>query len=67
MQDLPLLLLATNRLDDSMDMAIRVGYLKDSSLVATRLTSTRWIICAALAYLEQRGAPSHPGELARHT
>ena len=57
----------TNLLDDGMDVAIHVGHLKDSSLVATRFTSTRWIICAAPAYLEQHGAPSHPDELAQHT
>ena len=33
-----------NLLDDGMDVAIHVGHLKDSSLVATRFTSTRWII-----------------------
>jgi DNA-binding transcriptional LysR family regulator len=54
-------------LDEGTDVTIHVGHLKDSSLVATRFTSTRWIICASPAYLAEHGAPSHPGELARHT
>jgi len=57
----------TNLLDDGMDVAIHVGHLKDSSLVATRFTSTRWIICAAPAYLAQHGTPLHPDQLAHHT
>lgn len=57
----------THLLDDGMDVAIHVGHLKDSSLVATRFTSTRWIICAAPAYLEKHGAPSHPDDLVHHT
>ncbi len=54
-------------LDDGMDVAIHVGRLQDSSLVASRVSSTRWIICAAPAYLAEHGAPQHPDELARHT
>lgn len=54
-------------LDDGMDVAIHVGRLQDSSLVATRVASTRWIICAAPAYLAEHGAPRHPDDLVRHT
>lgn len=53
-------------LDDGTDVAIHVGHLKDSSLVATRFTSTRWIICASPAYLAEHGAPVHPDELVDH-
>lgn len=55
-----------NLMDDGMDVAIHVGRLDDSSLVASRFTSTRWIICAAPSYLAAYGAPAHPQELARH-
>ena len=55
-----------NVLDDGMDVAIQVGHLQDSSLVARRFSSTRWVICAAPAYIAAHGAPAHPGELARH-
>jgi DNA-binding transcriptional LysR family regulator len=50
-----------------MDVAIQVGQLKDSSLVARRFASTRWIICAAPAYLAEHGKPESPDELPRHT
>ena len=53
-------------LDEGTDVTIHVGHLSDSSLVATRFTSTRWIICASPHYLAQHGAPSHPNELAQH-
>jgi DNA-binding transcriptional LysR family regulator len=53
-------------LDDGMDVAIQVGQLKDSSLVARRFASTRWIICAAPAYLAAHGTPETPDDLERH-
>lgn len=56
-----------NLLDDGMDVAIHVGKLHDSSLVARRFSSTRWIICAAPNYIASHGAPSHPDELGQHT
>jgi DNA-binding transcriptional LysR family regulator len=55
-----------NPLDDGMDVAIHVGQLRDSSLVARRFSSTRWIICAAPAYIARHGEPGHPTELGRH-
>lgn len=55
-----------NMLADGMDVAIAVGHLPDSSLVATRFSSTRWIICASPSYLAEHGAPEHPDELAHH-
>ncbi len=54
-------------LDDGMDVAIQVGQLKDSSLVARRFASTRWIICASPAYLAAQGAPASPDDLAAHS
>lgn len=53
-------------LDEGTDVAIHVGHLNDSSLVATRFTSTRWIICAAPAYLAEHGTPKHPNDLVHH-
>lgn len=57
----------THLLDDGMDVAIHVGALKDSSLIAMPFASTRWIICAAPSYLALHGSPLHPNELANHT
>lgn len=56
-----------NLLEGGIDVAIHVGHLEDSALVARRLTSTRWIICASPDYLRDRGTPQTPDELARHT
>jgi LysR family transcriptional regulator for bpeEF and oprC len=48
------------------DCAIRIRELPDSSLVARRLGTVRWITCAAPAYLERAGEPHTLGDLARH-
>jgi DNA-binding transcriptional LysR family regulator len=55
-----------NLLDGGMDVAIHVGQLADSALVAHRFARTRWIICAAPAYLAAAGSPVGPADLARH-
>lgn len=55
-----------NLLDGGMDVAIHVGRLPDSSLVAHRFARTRWIICASPAYLAEHGTPQGPDDLAQH-
>lgn len=52
--------------DEAVDVAIRVGALPDSALVARRLVPNRRIVCASPGYLARHGAPSRPQELARH-
>jgi DNA-binding transcriptional LysR family regulator len=52
--------------DGQYDMAIRMGELSDSSLVARTITVNRHLVCASPAYLERHGTPAHPGELAQH-
>lgn len=49
-----------------IDVAVRIGELPDSGLVATRLGQVRQVVCASPAYLAQRGAPGTPAELAGH-
>jgi DNA-binding transcriptional LysR family regulator len=49
-----------------MDLAIRIGDLADSSLVARRIAHNRRILCAAPAYLARAGMPRSPADLAKH-
>jgi DNA-binding transcriptional LysR family regulator len=51
---------------DGFDLAIRVGKLGDSSLVARRLGPDRQVICAAPAYIAKHGAPQSPADLKNH-
>jgi DNA-binding transcriptional LysR family regulator len=53
-------------IDEGFDLALRIGRLPDSTLVARRLGSSRMVTCAAPAYLEAHGVPAHPSELAAH-
>lgn len=60
----------TNRtldlVQEGFDLAIRLGRLGDSSLIATRLAPRAMYLCAAPAYLERYGRPHTLSELARH-
>ncbi|RPE77305.1 LysR family transcriptional regulator [Vulcaniibacterium tengchongense] len=49
-----------------VDLAVRIGALDDSSLVARKLAVNRRVICAAPDYLRRRGVPRTPQELAEH-
>lgn len=54
-------------LEDQVDVALRIGPLPDSGLIATRLGSVRHVICASPDYLAANGVPTMPDELARHS
>ena len=54
-------------LDDQVDVALRIGVLPDSSLIATRLGSIRRLVCASPGYLATNGVPTTPDDLARHS
>ena len=49
-----------------IDVAFRVGELKDSGLIARRIGTAHRATLASPAYLERHGEPRHPDELARH-
>lgn len=53
-------------LDEGMDVAVRIGHLRDSSLVAMPLGTTKRVICASPDYLQRAGTPDRPADLARH-
>jgi len=50
---------------NGIDVAIRIGRLPDSQLVARRLAPCRMTLCAAPAFLEREGVPNAPEELRR--
>ena len=51
---------------ESVDVAVRLGALQDSSLRVRRLGDNRRVVCASPAYLERRTAPVEPADLADH-
>jgi DNA-binding transcriptional LysR family regulator len=55
-----------NLVEEGFDLAIRIGVLQDSRLLVRKLAPSRIILCAAPAYLEDRGVPRKPEDLAQH-
>jgi DNA-binding transcriptional LysR family regulator len=55
-----------NLQEDDVDLAVRIGELPDSSLVATRVGSIRRVVCGSPAYFAERGMPKSPGDLGAH-
>lgn len=51
---------------ESFDVAVRIGTLTDSRLVARRLAPSRRLLCASPAYLQAHGTPVRPADLAQH-
>jgi DNA-binding transcriptional LysR family regulator len=56
----------TNLLEEQVDVAIRIGELPDSSLIATRVGSIHRVVCGSPAYFAARGIPKRPAELDAH-
>jgi DNA-binding transcriptional LysR family regulator len=52
--------------EEGFDLAIRVGKLPDSSLIARQLASVPVVVCGAPAYLESHGIPRTPDDLTEH-
>jgi DNA-binding transcriptional LysR family regulator len=55
-----------NLQEDDVNLAVRIGELPDSSLVATRVGSIRHVICGSPTYFAARGTPKSPAELSAH-
>jgi DNA-binding transcriptional LysR family regulator len=56
-----------NLAEEHVDIALRIGELPDSSLIAKRLGFTRRVVCGSPAYFAARGTPETPDELSRHS
>lgn len=57
---------AVSLVEEGYDLAVRVGMPDDSSLIGRRLSDMRVAVCASPAYLDRRGRPETPADLARH-
>lgn len=53
-------------LEGSFDLALRNSILDDSALKARKLADVEDVFCASPEYLQRRGTPRHPSELANH-
>jgi DNA-binding transcriptional LysR family regulator len=53
-------------IEDNFDVALRIGHLSDSSLIARRLFDVRAVVCASPHYISTYGAPETPDDLRDH-
>lgn len=52
--------------ESGIDLAIRMGHLEDSNMIARKLMTSNSIVCATPQYLKQFGVPQRPDELVHH-
>lgn len=52
--------------EEGFDVALRIGHLKSSSLIAKRIAPVRLVMCASPAYLARHGTPRRPEDLRAH-
>ncbi|MDX5152250.1 MAG: LysR substrate-binding domain-containing protein [Acidiferrobacterales bacterium] len=52
--------------DTATDLAIRIAEMPDSSMIARRIATCRYVICGAPAYFERHGLPQTPEDLRHH-
>jgi DNA-binding transcriptional LysR family regulator len=52
--------------EEHVDVAVRIGHLGDSALIATRVGAVQRVICASPGYLARHGLPRLPEDLAKH-
>ena len=57
----------TSLVEEELDIAIRIGHLKDSNLYATHVGNVRRIVCSSPSYLKKYGEPRCPNDLTDHS
>lgn len=50
-------------IEEGFDVALRIGHLKSSSLIAKKISPIRLVLCASPSYLKKNSTPKHPDEL----
>lgn len=55
-----------NLVEEGLDVAVRIGHLRDSSLVAINIGEVRRVVCASPQYLRRHGIPRTPQEIRSH-
>jgi DNA-binding transcriptional LysR family regulator len=64
--DLQLVDRSVDMIEEDIHLALRIGHLPDSDLIARKLGDIQMIVCASPSYLERRGVPQTPAELSEH-
>jgi DNA-binding transcriptional LysR family regulator len=68
--EIDLRLLLTDRVvdtvEENIDVAVRIGTLPESNMIATRIGSIRLVVCGSPAYLAAKGRPQSPDQLGDH-
>jgi len=57
---------APDLFEESLDLAIWIGELEESNLIARKLATTRSVVCGSPEYLKRKGIPQTPAELEQH-
>ncbi len=55
-----------NLVEEGFDLAVRIGPLPDSNLIAIRVGEVRRVVCGCASYFERFGLPQEPGDLTKH-
>jgi DNA-binding transcriptional LysR family regulator len=64
--DLQLVDRSVDMIEEDIHLALRIGHLPDSDLIARKLGDIQMIVCASPFYLERRGVPQTPAEVSAH-
>ncbi|MXQ10085.1 LysR family transcriptional regulator [Microvirga makkahensis] len=53
-------------IEEGWDMAVRIGWLRDSTMIARKIAPCRLVLCASPSYLSEQGIPQTVADLSRH-